>query len=106
MKFAPLPALVVVTVMQVLLAGCLAFVALKASITHQRAGELYAEQLRRRESSPTGEIVPLSFVRLASKEAASADISFSICTALSLMILVLGGFQLWFATEARKERRQ
>jgi hypothetical protein len=92
--------------MQVLLAGCLAFVALKTSISHQRTAELYAEQLKRRESSPTGEIVPLSFVRLASKEAASADRSFSICTALSLTIMILGGFQLWFAIEARKEHRQ
>jgi hypothetical protein len=100
MRFAPLPA-------QVVLAACLAYVALKACVAHQRTADLYAEQLRLRDSSPSGEAVPLSFVRLASKEASSADRSFNISLGLSLAIIVVALFQLfelWFSVVARKEQ--
>lgn len=105
MRFAALPSLTVVTIFQMLLAACLAFVALRASITHQRAAELYSEQLRLRESSAT-ETVPISFLKLASKEAAASDASFMIAMGLSFGILVLGGCQVWFAAEARRDEKQ
>ena len=104
MRFRALPSLTVVTILQLLLAACLAFVALRASITHQRAAELYSEQLRVRESSAT-ETVPISFVRLASKEATSADRSFTIAMYLAFGIVVLAGFQFWFVSEARRGQK-
>ena len=104
MRFAALPSLTVVTILQVLLAACLAFVALRASVTHQRAAELYSEQLRLRESSAT-ETVPITFVQLASKEAAGADRSFTIAMFLAFGIVVLAGFQLWFVSEARRDQK-
>jgi hypothetical protein len=105
MRFSALQSLTVVTIFQMLLAACLAFVALRASITHQRAAELYSEQLRLRESSAT-ETVPISFLQLASKEAAVADTSFMIVMGLSFGILVLAGFQVWFAAEARRYQKR
>jgi predicted permease len=104
MRFSAFPSLTVVTVLQLLLAVCLAFVALRASITHQRAAEVYSAQLHLRESSAT-ETVPISFVQLASKEAASADRSFTIAMFLAFGIVVLAGFQVWFISEARRDLR-
>jgi hypothetical protein len=100
MRFSPLPALAVVTIIQVVLAGCLAYVSLKASVAHQHTADLYAEQLRLRESSPHGDTVPVSFLRLATKEAAAADRSFGVSLVLSLGIIALAVFQLWFALDA------
>lgn len=104
MKFSALPSLTVVTLLQMLLAACLAFVALRASITHQRAAELYSEQLRLRGSTAT-ETVPISFLQLARKEAAAADTRFMIAVGLSFGILVLAGLQVWFAAEARRDSK-
>lgn len=103
-RLAALPSLTVVTMLQLLLAVCLVYVAMRASITHQRAAELYSEQLRLRESSTT-ETVPISFVQLASKEAASADRSFTIATGLALGIVVLAGLQVWLVSEARRNQK-
>ena len=102
MSLAALPSLIIVTVLQMVLAVCLAYVALKASIIHQRAADLYSGQLRLRQSMPT-ETVPISFLKLASREAADADKSFVIALSLSFGIVVLAGFQLWFAWEARRD---
>ena len=104
MKFAALPSLRVVTILQLLLAACLAYVALRASITHQRAAEAYSEQLRLRDSSAT-ETVPISFLQLASKEAVGADRSFTIAMFLAFGIVVLAGFQIWFVAEARRDQK-
>lgn len=104
MRLGALPSLRVVAIFQLLLAICLAFVALRASITHQRAAELYSEQLRLRQSSGT-ETVPISFVQLASKEATSADRSFTIAVFLAFGIVVLAGFQFWLVSEARRDQK-
>ena len=105
MRFAALPSLTVVTILQLLLAVCLAYVALRASITHQRTAELYSEQLRLREASTT-ETVPISFVQLASKEAASADRSFTIALGLAFGIVVLAALQVWLVSEARRDQKR
>jgi len=100
MKFAPLPALAVVTVLQMLLAGYSAYVSWTASAAHRRTADLYREHLQLRENSKNGETVPLEFARLASKEASNADQSFSISNLLSLSIIVLAGLLLWLVADA------
>jgi hypothetical protein len=106
MKFAPLPALAVVTVIQMLLASSLAYASWTASAAHQRTADLYLHQLQLRENSKNGETVPLSFVRLASKEASNADKSFSISNLLSFSILLLAGLQLWLVADASRQSRR
>lgn len=98
MRFSPLPILATVTAVQICLALGMSFVSWKASAAHQRNAELYAEHLSTLDSSPVkSNATP--FVRLASKEAARADLSFRYSTLLSLGILVLAGVQFWLVAD-------
>jgi hypothetical protein len=99
MKIPPLPTLAIVTVLQVCLALAMFYVAWTASASHQRTAELYAEHLRLQESAKS-DAVP--FVRLASREAAKADLSFRYASLLASGIVVLAGVQLWLAVDARR----
>jgi hypothetical protein len=99
MKIPPLPTLAIVTAVQVCLAIAMFYVAWTASASHQRTAELYADHLRLHESSKS-DAAP--FVRLASREAAKADLSFRYASLLALGIVVLAGVQLWLAVDARR----
>jgi hypothetical protein len=100
MRFAPLPTLAVVTFMQIVLAGLLSLLALRASVTHQRAAELYAEKARLSEKT-----VPVSTLRLQTEAVASSDHSLTACLFLSLGIVALALVQLWLVTDVRKTRK-
>ena len=97
MRFAPLPTLLVVSLMQIVLAGVLCFLALRASITHQRAAELYNENARLSDKT-----VPASTLRLQTEAVASSDRSLTACLFLSLGIAALAAVQLWLIIDLWK----
>jgi hypothetical protein len=97
MRFAPLPTLVVVTLMQVALAAPLCFFALRASITHQRAAKLYTEKAHMSE-----QMVPVSTLRLQTDAVASSDHSLTACLFLSLGVAALALVQSWLIVDLWK----
>jgi len=86
--------------MQIVLAGLLSFFALRASITHQRAAELYTEKARSSEKT-----VPVSTLRLQTEAVASSDHSLTACLFLSLGVAAMALVQLWLVTDVRETRK-
>src|SRR5436190_19567213 len=99
MSFAPRPTLLAVTFMQIVLAAVLGFFALRASITHQRAAELYTEKARLSEKT-----VPVATLRLQTEAVASSDHSLTLCLFLSSGIVALALVQLWLVADVRRKR--
>src|SRR5262245_27902305 len=96
MRIAALPALFTVTFLQIVLAAFLCFFALRASITHQRAAELYTEKARTAEKT-----VPVSTLRLQTDAVAASDHSLTACLFLSLGVAALAFVQLWLIIDVR-----
>lgn len=101
MKVAPLPTLLLATLLQIVLAGPLISFALKASITHQRAANLYAEKARLSEKT-----VPVATLQLQVEAVSASDRSLTTCLLLSSGIVALSLVQLWLVMDVRNEAKR
>jgi hypothetical protein len=97
MRFAPPPTLFLISFLQIALATVLGVLVLRASITHQRAAELYSEKARLSEKT-----VPVSALRLQTEAVASSDRSLTACLFLSVAVIVLAFVQLWLIMDFKK----
>ena len=87
------------TLLQIVLAAFLCFFALRSSITHPRAAELYTEKARTAEKT-----VPVSTLRLQTDAVAAADRGLTTCLFLSLGVAALALVQLWLIINLRSVR--